>query len=218
MANPISRPPSQPLLFLPSLLLLLLRRHLLLLRLLLLHTHPPPSPPRPPPPPPNRYANAEDVFRKIDRLIRAVHEEGVITARYSTPQEYVEAKRQESTTLWPLKDATDFFPYADSPHKVCTGYSTPNPNPNSHPNSNPTPTPNPNPNQVWSGYFTSRPALKGYIRTSSATFSAARMLHALASAAKLASDDAAPRAPAPLRLLEEALAVSSHHDAITGTP
>ena len=70
------------------------------------------------------YANAEDVFRKIDRLIRAVHEEGIITARYSTPQEYVEAKRQESTTLWPLKNATDFFPYADSPHKVWSGHFT----------------------------------------------------------------------------------------------
>ena len=67
---------------------------------------------------------------------------------------------------------------------------SPNPNPNPNPNSNP------NPHKVWSGYFTSRPALKGYIRSSSATFSAARILHALASAAKFATDDAAPRARA----------------------
>ena len=155
---------------------------------LLLHPSPPAlqpsSPALSPLPQHRRYANAEDVFRKIDRLIRAVHEEGKVVARYSTPQEYVEAKRKERTSLWPLKNATDFFPYADSPHKV------------------------------WSGYFTSRPALKGYIRTSSATFSVARMLHALASAASGAS---VKRAPASLRKLEEALAVASHHDAITGT-
>lgn len=140
------------------------------------------------------YEDAEPVFLMIDRLIRAVTESAdfwphdKIIARYSTPQEYVAAKQAEQmaapNTSWPLKNASDFFPYADSPHKV------------------------------WTGYFASRPALKGYIRTSSAIFGVARMLHAFASASAALNF---PRDSNPLRLLEEALALSTHHDAITGT-
>jgi hypothetical protein len=67
------------------------------------------------------------------------------------------------------------------------------------------------PHQVWSGYFTSRPALKGYVRDTSALFAAARLLQAWA----------APPADTgfsnPLWLLESGLGVAQHHDAVAGT-
>ena len=86
------------------------------------------------------FANAEAHFRNIDRLIHAVNKDGHVRARYSTPAEYVAAKRAEEEA-WPLKNGTDFFPYATDTRRV------------------------------WSGYFSSRPTLKGYMRTASAAVS-----------------------------------------------
>ena len=63
---------------------------------------------------------------------------------------------------------------------------------------------------VWSGFFTSRPALKGYVRASSALFAAARVLQAWAA-------PPAPGAGNALSLLEAALGVAQHHDAVSGT-
>ena len=65
--------------------------------------------------------------------------------------------------------------------------------------------------QVWSGYFTSRPALKGYVRDSSAVFTAARQLQAWVA---LPADSGPSN---PLYLLESALGVAQHHDAVSGT-
>jgi lysosomal alpha-mannosidase len=70
----------------------------------------------------------------------------------------------------------DFFPYADREHAY------------------------------WTGYFTSRPALKGYVRRSNA------LLHAANHAAA-----AAHRAPTAAAGLRAALAVAQHHDAVAGT-
>jgi hypothetical protein len=64
---------------------------------------------------------------------------------------------------------------------------------------------------VWSGYFSSRPALKGYIRDSSRVFQAAKQLQAF-------SYPPADISPSnPLFLLERAMAVTQHHDAVSGT-
>lgn len=66
---------------------------------------------------------------------------------------------------------------------------------------------------VWSGYFSSRPALKGYVRTASAYFAAARQLQAVTGGAP--ADALGPANP--LFALERALATAQHHDAVTGT-
>jgi hypothetical protein len=63
----------------------------------------------------------------------------------------------------------------------------------------------------WSGYFSSRPALKGYVRDSSAVFQAAKQLQALTGGAP----DMTPANP--LYLLERAMGVTQHHDAVSGT-
>ncbi|XP_078167734.1 putative alpha-mannosidase At5g13980 [Carex rostrata] len=64
-------------------------------------------------------------------------------------------------------------------------------------------------NRYWTGYFTSRPALKGYIRVLSGYYLAARQLEFLTSSrdkAGLTTDS-----------LGDALALTQHHDAVTGT-
>ncbi|MQM18748.1 hypothetical protein Taro_051744 [Colocasia esculenta] len=62
--------------------------------------------------------------------------------------------------------------------------------------------------QYWTGYFTSRPALKGYVRTLSAYYLAARQLEFLRGRKSLGLTTDA---------LADALAIAQHHDAVTGT-
>nr|CAB3489901.1 unnamed protein product [Digitaria exilis] len=72
----------------------------------------------------------------------------------------------------------DFFPYAD------------------------------NPNAYWTGYFTSRPALKRYVRMMSGYYLAARQLEFFKGKSK-----SGPTTD----YLGDALALAQHHDAVTGT-
>ncbi|KAG8089899.1 hypothetical protein GUJ93_ZPchr0011g27009 [Zizania palustris] len=72
----------------------------------------------------------------------------------------------------------DFFPYAD------------------------------NPNAYWTGYFTSRPALKRYVRVMSGYYLAARQLEFFKG--RINSDLTTDS-------LADALALAQHHDAVTGT-
>ncbi|KDP22539.1 hypothetical protein JCGZ_26370 [Jatropha curcas] len=63
-------------------------------------------------------------------------------------------------------------------------------------------------NAYWTGYFSSRPAIKGYVRKMSGYYLAARQLEHFKgrSKARLNTDS-----------LGEALAIAQHHDAVTGT-
>ncbi|XVF57695.1 hypothetical protein PTKIN_Ptkin07bG0002600 [Pterospermum kingtungense] len=72
----------------------------------------------------------------------------------------------------------DFFPYADKP------------------------------NAYWTGYFTSRPAFKGYVRVLSAYYLAARQLEFFKG-----RSSSRPNTDA----LADALAIAQHHDAVSGT-
>ncbi|CAL0332951.1 unnamed protein product [Lupinus luteus] len=72
----------------------------------------------------------------------------------------------------------DFFPYADHP------------------------------NAYWTGYFTSRPALKGYVRVLSGYYQAARQLEFFKGRI-----ESGPNTDA----LADALAIAQHHDAVSGT-
>ena len=65
--------------------------------------------------------------------------------------------------------------------------------------------------ETWTGFFTSRPALKRYVRDTSAYQTAARQVQFLAGGAKDLTRDN------PLYLLERALAVAQHHDGVSGT-
>nr|POF01591.1 putative alpha-mannosidase [Quercus suber] len=63
-------------------------------------------------------------------------------------------------------------------------------------------------NAYWTGYFTSRPALKGYVRMMSAYYLAARQLEFFKGRNKLGPNT---------DYLADALAIVQHHDAVSGT-
>nr|XP_051693807.1 lysosomal alpha-mannosidase isoform X3 [Oryctolagus cuniculus] len=131
------------------------------------------------------YENANMWFSNLDKLIRLVNAE---QANGSCVHVLYSTP---ACYLWELNKANlswslkedDFFPYADGPH------------------------------QFWTGYFSSRPALKRYERVSYNFLQVCKQLEALAGPAAnvgpYGSGDSAP--------LEEAMAVLQHHDAITGT-
>ena len=160
------------------------------------------------------YLNAEPVFANMDKIIAAVNADGRVRARYSTPAEYVAEKRAETASgavEWPLTNGTDLFPYRDVP------------------------------NAVWSGYFTSRPALKGYMRSLSSYLNMAWQLLALAhggSAPPKGEGEGGGEGEGEgesegggggegggegegeggsIDALEDALGIAQHHDAMTGT-
>ena len=64
---------------------------------------------------------------------------------------------------------------------------------------------------MWTGYYTSRPAFKRYVRETSAVLQSARQLQALVGGVA----DTGPTNP--LFALERALGVAQHHDAVSGT-
>lgn len=68
------------------------------------------------------------------------------------------------------------------------------------------------PHAFWSGYFSSRPALKGYIRDTSTVFQVGKQMQAVVAGG--AEDTSAAN---PLFRLERALAIAQHHDAVSGT-
>ncbi|KAK6920446.1 Glycoside hydrolase family 38, N-terminal domain [Dillenia turbinata] len=63
-------------------------------------------------------------------------------------------------------------------------------------------------NAYWTGYFTSRPALKGYVRSMSGYYLAARQLEFFTGRRKSGPSTES---------LAEALAIAQHHDAVSGT-
>ncbi|KAF4397582.1 hypothetical protein G4B88_027322 [Cannabis sativa] len=62
-------------------------------------------------------------------------------------------------------------------------------------------------NGYWTGYFTSRPSVKRYVRVMSGYYLAARQLEFFKGRSKLINTDS----------LGDALAIAQHHDAVTGT-
>ncbi len=116
-------------------------------------------------------------FANNDKLIRALNKDGRISARYSTLHEYAQFKIKDTTAQYPTRDG-DIFPYDDS----LDGHNW------------------------WSGYFTSRPALKRYARTVSSLYTTSRQLRGLLGAAGH-----------EFSKLARSLGIVSHHDAIAGT-
>ena len=129
------------------------------------------------------YPSQGALFSYIDGVIAGLNADpgGRFHAFYSTAADYVAAKLAANLTLPAL--VTDLFPYNND----AAGH------------------------QNWVGYFTSRPAFKGYVRETSALLQAARQLQALVGGVA----DVGPTNP--LFALERALGVAQHHDAISGT-
>jgi alpha-mannosidase len=133
------------------------------------------------------YEYAEEWFSNLDKAIHytnlLTHVHGV-NLFYSTPQFYASTKIDYPYS-WPLKTPSDGdgFPYADGPHSY------------------------------WTGYLSSRSALKGYIRTSSNSFQALKQIQATVGPFNVSELDSAN----PILELRRAMAVVQHHDAVAGT-
>ncbi|XP_045405914.1 lysosomal alpha-mannosidase isoform X2 [Lemur catta] len=132
-----------------------------------------------------QYENANMWFKNLDKLIRLVN------AQQANGSSVNVLYSTPACYLWELNKANltwsvkhdDFFPYADGPH------------------------------MFWTGYFTSRPALKRYERLSYNFLQVCNQLEALAGpAANVGPYGSGNSAP-----LNEAMAVLQHHDAVSGT-
>nr|XP_058918757.1 lysosomal alpha-mannosidase isoform X1 [Kogia breviceps] len=133
-----------------------------------------------------QYENANMWFKNLDKLIRLVNAQ-----QQANGSRVNVLYSTPACYLWQLNKANltwslkedDFFPYADGPH------------------------------MFWTGYFSSRPALKRYERLSYNFLQVCNQLEALAGpAANVGPYGFGDSAP-----LNEAMAVLQHHDAVSGT-
>jgi lysosomal alpha-mannosidase len=130
------------------------------------------------------YSNAHVYFKNLDKLIKYVNMRQVngskVNVFYSNPSCYGYALNQLNLA-WPVKSgADDFFPYADQGH------------------------------DFWTGYFTSRSALKSFVHHGSTYLQAVRHLTAFADL----NDEETFES---LGKLERAMGELQHHDAVSGT-
>lgn len=130
------------------------------------------------------YQDAEVWFKNLDKLIRYTNERQSTGSKfnllYSTPSCYVKAVYDETKNNSNwLLKKDDFFPYASQNHTY------------------------------WTGYFTSRPAIKRYERIGNNFLQVCKQLYALAD---LGSDD-----NEELSDLREIMGILQHHDAVAGT-
>lgn len=158
------------------------------------------------------HSNAWQWFNSVDKMIHYVNKDGRVNAFYSTPSQYVQAKLSTPTARWALK-TDDFFSYCGD--RNGTDY--------------------------WTGFYTSRPTLKGQIRRASALLQATRQIEVAAGLGPSSSAIATSRgfqddpdivgeqlqsevvalnnqlAPdQATAVLEYGVAVLHHHDGITG--
>ncbi|KAL6011769.1 hypothetical protein ACLOJK_002234 [Asimina triloba] len=146
-----------------------------------------------------RYQYANTWFRQMDKLIHYVNMDGRVNALYSTPSIYTDAKYATNES-WPLK-GDDFFPnMLQRLPCITSAFATPADMKGDMRDDSP--------NAFWTGYFTSRAGIKGYVRMMSAYYMAARQLEFLRG-----KNSSGPTTDS----LADALAIAQHHDAVTGT-
>ncbi|XP_044309624.1 lysosomal alpha-mannosidase isoform X2 [Varanus komodoensis] len=132
-----------------------------------------------------QYENAHLWYTNMDKLIKHVNAQQLSGSRINV------LYSTPSCYLWELNKANmswsvkydDFFPYADGGH------------------------------QFWTGYFTSRPALKGYERLSNNFLQVCNQLEVLAGK----QANVGPYGSANSSVLRQAMGVAQHHDAVSGT-
>jgi len=126
------------------------------------------------------YVNANSWFKNIDKLIKYVNAN---TSSHNVKLVYSTpscyTKAVNDRGLSYAGKSDDFFPYASDPHAY------------------------------WTGYFTSRPSLKGMIRRANNILQACKQMDALTDRDWLQEGD--------VDVLRKAVGVLQHHDAITGT-
>ncbi|CAH8671029.1 unnamed protein product [Schistosoma curassoni] len=136
------------------------------------------------------YENAHFNYNNMDKLIKYVNQQQLhgskINLFYSTPACYTKAVNEEFNRIGTInRRGGDFFPYASGPHSY------------------------------WTGYYTSRPALKYYVRQASNLLSICEQIHLFANhilTKKYHHDN-----DENVNHLRNVLGILQHHDAVTGT-
>lgn len=135
------------------------------------------------------YENANEDWLNIERLMKYINARQDVYRMqliHSTPTQYLAAVRNSSYSEVNLTVTyNDFFPYASAPY------------------------------EYWTGYFTSRPALKGYIRTRSALLHSVEQLHTINKVAF--GQDTWKQQLQSVNNLQQAMGINQHHDAVSGT-
>eukprot|EP01135_Chromosphaera_perkinsii_P011596 Nk52_evm35s2449 gene=Nk52_evmTU35s2449 len=139
------------------------------------------------------FMNAFGYFQNMDKLIKYINEHPEkynINVRYSTPSLYIDGVKKAIKKKGMKLEIKydDFFPYND------------------------------NLDATWSGFFTSRPGLKGYVRSVSAFYSSAQSLIAQYMF-RHGKKFNAPALFAKNALVQmgEVMGILQHHDAVSGT-
>merc|ERR1719431_256720 len=127
------------------------------------------------------YMNANMWFKNMDKIRNYFNSNASygLNILYSTPSCYLKAVHDAAETAGQAwtTKTDDFFPYASDPHAY------------------------------WTGYFTSRPALKGMIRQANSLLQACKQVHTRTGTF---GDE-------ELEIAKRSVAVNQHHDAVTGT-
>ncbi|XP_047434607.1 lysosomal alpha-mannosidase [Mugil cephalus] len=132
-----------------------------------------------------QYENANLWYKNLDKLIHYVNAQQAKGSNVNVLYSTPSCYLQElhRQNLTWALKTDDFFPYADSAH------------------------------DFWTGYFTSRPALKRYERISNSNLQTCNQLEVLGGPR---SRDG-PFGKGDSETLKEAMAVAQHHDAVSGT-
>jgi len=138
------------------------------------------------------YQNADRWYHNLDKLIHYLNLNGTINLLYSTPTKYVKAKYAETIKRNMSWEVRtdDIFPLADNSHNY------------------------------WSGYFTSRAALKKQVRFATNFLQAARQLEVIAKPGAIGVVTARPSPVVGNSFtdsLEGTIGVATHHDGMSGT-
>ena len=142
---------------------------------------------------------ATRLYENMDKLIRDVNEDGRVHAMYSNPDKYTQAKHDENL-LWGDK-GDDMMPISQAGTDAVHAGG----------------------HMYWAGYFTSRPLLKLYSRKASQYLRAARQLQFVANLPLVDTTNRTRKlvrrweANSDLDPLAAAVALLTHHDAVTGT-
>ncbi|KAK2817431.1 hypothetical protein Q5P01_025622 [Channa striata] len=132
-----------------------------------------------------QYENANLWYKNLDKLIRYVNAQQANGSKVNVLYSTPSCYLQElhRANLTWPLKTDDFFPYADNAH------------------------------DFWTGYFTSRPALKRYERISNSNFQTCNQLEVLGGP----TSRKGPFGQGDAHTMRKAMAVAQHHDAVSGT-
>jgi hypothetical protein len=133
-----------------------------------------------------KYQKADLQFDNMDKIISYIEANKQVfnmSLKWSKLSTYFSVLDSVPATVWPTRGAEDFFPYDD------------------------------NDDSWWTGYFTSRPELKGLVRQAEAEL---RIVDNLSSFVAV-HDKSTSGIPSAVDQLHQAMAIAQHHDAVAGT-